>query len=155
MRTTRTKEKYRREDERLRKEIGALLEAEGNFPHETTAKLVAWNPYDQNSSADFFDAEWMFGVRDGFDVVIGNPPYVRQEQIKEFKPAFQSQYKCFTGTADLYVYCGALAFTNFAARLISSVTFPMVCTTISTCSLASFQFRCSIASLTPGSVLTP
>ncbi len=43
-------------------------------------------------------------VEDGFDIVIGNPPYVRQEEIKEFKPAFKELYECFTGVADLYVY---------------------------------------------------
>jgi hypothetical protein len=40
----------------------------------------------------------------GFDVVIGNPPYVRQEQFKELKPALQQDYQCYTGTADLFVY---------------------------------------------------
>ncbi len=38
-------------------------------------QLTSWNPYDQNASSPFFDPEWMFGVNDGFDVVIGNPPY--------------------------------------------------------------------------------
>lgn len=40
----------------------------------------------------------------GFDIVIGNPPYVRMEEIKELKPTLQEQYYCFTGRADLYVY---------------------------------------------------
>jgi type I restriction-modification system DNA methylase subunit len=102
-RTTRTKEKYHREDERLRREIGALLESEGNFPHETTAKLIAWNPYDQNASADFFDAEWMFGVPDGFDVVIGNPPYVRGTRFKELKAFFKKNFVTAQYQVDLYV----------------------------------------------------
>ncbi len=42
--------------------------------------------------------------RGGFDVVIGNPPYVRQEQLQELKPALQKQYECYTGIADIYVY---------------------------------------------------
>lgn len=42
--------------------------------------------------------------RGGFDLVIGNPPYVRQEQIKELKPALKPLYVCYTGVADLYVY---------------------------------------------------
>lgn len=46
----------------------------------------------------------VFQRKGGFDVVIANPPYVRQEQIKELKPLLQKQYKCYTGTADLYVY---------------------------------------------------
>ncbi|MCL1471138.1 class I SAM-dependent DNA methyltransferase [Argonema antarcticum] len=40
----------------------------------------------------------------GFDVVIGNPPYIRQEEIKELKPSLQQNYKCYTGIADLFVY---------------------------------------------------
>jgi hypothetical protein len=40
----------------------------------------------------------------GFDAVIGNPPYVRQEMLGDFKEYFQTHYKVFDGTADLYVY---------------------------------------------------
>ena len=40
----------------------------------------------------------------GFDVVIGNPPYIRQEEIKELKPTLQQNYQCYTGVADLFVY---------------------------------------------------
>lgn len=43
-------------------------------------------------------------IESGFDVVIGNPPYVPQEQIKELKPLLKPHYDCFSGTADLYVY---------------------------------------------------
>jgi adenine-specific DNA-methyltransferase len=74
-RTPATKAKCRELDAKLRAEISALLQADG-FPRETTEKLARWEPYDQNASADFFDREWMFGIRDGFDIVIGNPPYI-------------------------------------------------------------------------------
>jgi Eco57I restriction-modification methylase len=40
----------------------------------------------------------------GFDVVVGNPPYVRQELLGDVKPYLQSAYKAFHGMADLYVY---------------------------------------------------
>jgi len=40
----------------------------------------------------------------GFDAVIGNPPYVRQESLAEFKEYFQKHYDSFDGVADLYVY---------------------------------------------------
>ncbi|SFZ94622.1 TaqI-like C-terminal specificity domain-containing protein [Flaviramulus basaltis] len=40
----------------------------------------------------------------GFDVVIGNPPYVRQELFKELKPYLEKQYKCYNSVADLYTY---------------------------------------------------
>ena len=72
---------------------------------ETNAmRLADWDPYDQNAHADFFDKEWMFGNSEGFDIVIGNPPYVRQEEIKEIKPMLEAQYSCYTGVCDLYVY---------------------------------------------------
>ncbi|MEQ9299609.1 MAG: Eco57I restriction-modification methylase domain-containing protein [Cyclobacteriaceae bacterium] len=40
----------------------------------------------------------------GFDIVIGNPPYIRQEELVEIKPYLSEQYSIFTGTADMYVY---------------------------------------------------
>ncbi len=52
----------------------------------------------------------------GFDVVIGNPPYVRQEMIKELKPLLKKRYKTFTGTADLFVYFYELAYNLLKDR---------------------------------------
>lgn len=40
----------------------------------------------------------------GFDVVVGNPPYVRQELLTPYKPYLASRYKCFAGTTDLFAY---------------------------------------------------
>ncbi len=102
-RTPKTKAKYRELDHQIRNQISEILK-NGGFPSQSAEKLASWNPYDQNSFADFFDSEWMFGINHGFDIVLGNPPYVRQEQIKEFKPIFKNQYDCYTGVADLYVY---------------------------------------------------
>jgi hypothetical protein len=57
--------------------------------------------------------EWRFefpevlnddGVFIGFDVVIGNPPYIRQEEIKNQKPYLQTNFITYSGTADLYVF---------------------------------------------------
>lgn len=73
-RTPKQKAKCREEDSRLRIQISELLKGDG-WDNLTARKLALWNPYDQNDSADFFDTEWMFGMTDGFDVVIGNPPY--------------------------------------------------------------------------------
>ncbi|WP_187860714.1 class I SAM-dependent DNA methyltransferase [Helicobacter pylori] len=47
----------------------------------------------------------------GFDCIIGNPPYIRQEQIKDLKPLLEKQYQDFyNSTADIYTYFFALAF---------------------------------------------
>jgi hypothetical protein len=43
-------------------------------------------------------------AKGGFDVVIGNPPYVRQELFKEIKPFLELNYKCYNSVADLYTY---------------------------------------------------
>ncbi len=40
----------------------------------------------------------------GFDVVIGNPPYLRYQRLKHLRQYLKSQYKCYHGAADLYVY---------------------------------------------------
>jgi hypothetical protein len=40
----------------------------------------------------------------GFDAVIGNPPYVRQESLSSFKDYFEQHYEAFDGVADLYTY---------------------------------------------------
>ncbi|UBF28257.1 Eco57I restriction-modification methylase domain-containing protein [Kovacikia minuta CCNUW1] len=58
--------------------------------------------------ADTFDFRIYFSEvfrkNHGFDVVIGNPPYVRQEQIKHLKDQLEKRYECYTGTADLYIF---------------------------------------------------
>lgn len=47
----------------------------------------------------------------GFDCIIGNPPYIRQEQIRDIKPLLQKQYQGFyNSTADIYTYFFALSY---------------------------------------------
>jgi len=46
----------------------------------------------------------VFHEKKGFDVVIANPPYVRQEKLKELKPQLKDRYQVFTGSADIYTY---------------------------------------------------
>ncbi len=88
----------------IREEIKQELERIG-YSNDTAQKIAEFDIFDQLARADWFDPEWMFGVVDGFDIVIGNPPYVRQEKIKKDKPLLQKQgYEVFTSTADLYVY---------------------------------------------------
>jgi hypothetical protein len=105
-RTPATKARCREQDAKLRAEISELLRADG-FARETTEKLAHWNPYDQNASADFFDPEWMFGLREGFDIVIGNPPYVDSETMTKNQPTLREMYAGMFRTArgnwDLFV----------------------------------------------------
>ncbi len=51
-----------------------------------------------------------FGDFLGFDLVIGNPPYIRQEAIKELKPHLQKAFSIYKGTSDIYTYFYELGF---------------------------------------------
>ncbi|BCX11992.1 MAG: hypothetical protein KatS3mg067_0930 [Thermosynechococcus sp.] len=79
-RTPQTKQKYRECDAQLRAELAELLKHDG-LGSQTAEKLAAWDPYDQNAFANWFDPEWMFGIRNDFDIVIGNPPYISTKGI--------------------------------------------------------------------------
>jgi hypothetical protein len=66
--------------------------------------LALWNPYDQNKASPFFDSVWMFGVDKGFDIVIGNPPYIQlQNNHGELASKYQNcNFLSFTRTGDIY-----------------------------------------------------
>lgn len=78
---------------------------ENGFVSKTSSKMIAsWNMFDQNSSADFFDSEWMFDIKDGFDIIIGNPPYIQLEEnegkLAEFYKSYS--YETFDRRGDIY-----------------------------------------------------
>lgn len=93
-RTAKTKKKYREEDDKIREELEGMIADMAGLGTSVAKQLVSWNPYDQNASSPFFDAEWMFGVKDGFDVVIGNPPYVVVTNSSIYLPYFKTA-RCY------------------------------------------------------------
>jgi hypothetical protein len=117
------KKALRARDRELCSALAKALTASLECTAHDSKRLAEWNPYDTNTAASFFDPGWMFGLSapEGndngvFDILIGNPPYVRQEELKNvtvtgsdgkpqpLKEALKGQYECYTGTADLYVY---------------------------------------------------
>lgn len=89
-RTKDTKLKYRQKDEELRNAIAEELKRSG-WQNHTADLLKDWDPYNQNKKSDFFDKEWMFDLSSGFDIVIGNPPYLGQSGNKDvFREVKQS-----------------------------------------------------------------
>lgn len=84
----------------------ALAIEDTGFVSQGAAQLLAnWDMFDQNASSPFFDAEWMFGVKDGFDILIANPPYISVRTTlfdSSFKPLYKKLYCLATGQYDLY-----------------------------------------------------
>ncbi len=93
----------RARDEELRDALAGELRQIG-MPAAAADKIARWNPYDQNAKAEYFDAEYMFGVADGFDVVIGNPPYIQlQKNGGELGNLYKDTgYATFARTGDIY-----------------------------------------------------
>ena len=102
--STSTKHRLREEDLDLRKKLIELLSDENNFASDDAKQLAEWNPYDQNAVSPFFDPEWMFGVNNGFDIVIGNPPYIQlQNNGGELAKLYEGcGYSTFARTGDIY-----------------------------------------------------
>lgn len=98
------KHRLREKDQELREKLAKLLSDDDNFAPEDAKQLAAWNPYDQNAVSPFFDPEWMFGVADGFDIVIGNPPYIQLEKNSgELAKLYEGcGYSTFARTGDIY-----------------------------------------------------
>ena len=71
---------------------------------EEANRIAHRDAYDQNAVAEFFDAEWMFGVKDGFDVAIGNPPYIQlQRDNGRLGNLYQDAgFDTFARTGDIY-----------------------------------------------------
>lgn len=113
------KKELRDKDAKLRTELSKLLQDNDEFAPEDAIQFSQWNPYDQNASSPFFDPEWMFGLEEGFDLVIGNPPYLRIQGIRETNSAFADfltkTYKAASGSFDLYT-----VFVEKSLELINS-----------------------------------
>ena len=101
--TRQRKRACKQKDEKLRAELATELKRFG-MPADDAEKIAHWDPYDQNATADWFDSEWMFGITEGFDVVIGNPPYVQlQKDGSKLGRLYQPcKFDTFIRTGDIY-----------------------------------------------------
>jgi hypothetical protein len=92
---------------------------------DAVKNLALWNPYDQNKASPFFDSVWMFGVDKGFDIVIGNPPYVSTKGVKpEDKIHLEEQYGFADDLYNHFFFRGfELLVENGVLTYISSKTF--------------------------------
>jgi len=101
--TKEEKDKIKAKDEELNQKLFRLVS--NIYASTTTAaiqKLVAWDPYKHNEIAPFFDPEWMFGVKNGFDIVIGNPPYIKEYTNRSAFDGFRESSPYYMGKMDLW-----------------------------------------------------
>lgn len=100
--------KYQKQDKTIRRKIADKLIDIG-FGNKDAEKVASFDLYDQNIASTWFEPEWMFGndLAKGFDIVIGNPPYVDSETMTRDNPQFRellkSKFKCAVGNWDLFV----------------------------------------------------
>ena len=99
-----TKHRLREKDKEIREKLADLLSDVNNYNREDAKQMAEWDPYDQNAVSSFFDPEWMFGINEKFDIVIGNPPYVQLQNNSGVlaKKYADSNYQCFARTGDIY-----------------------------------------------------
>ena len=93
-----------KKDKEIRKQIADIL-IQNHYKATDANKIADFDLYDQNKSSDWFDPEWMFGIKEGFDVVIGNPPYILLQNIQGISNQTIDKYKKFVSAqykTDLY-----------------------------------------------------
>ncbi|EAJ3384292.1 class I SAM-dependent DNA methyltransferase [Campylobacter coli] len=86
----------------LKKEYDNIFNLESNHPFEWRFEFP-----------EILDDDGNFK---GFDLIIGNPPYIRQEELKELKPHLAKNYKVYKGTSDIYTYFYELGFNVLKDR---------------------------------------
>jgi len=83
--------------------LSNALSAFGGTMGELTQKLTQWDPF-SNKSSGWFDPKWMFGIEEGFGIVIGNPPYISSWNLDPTKKKFyETEYVTAVGHYDIYV----------------------------------------------------
>ena len=91
----------------LRTRLAEKLASDGFLTSGAVNQIASWNMFDQNSAASFFDADWMFGIKDGFDIVIANPPYIDSETMErtmpEMRRIYRELYSTASGNWDMFI----------------------------------------------------
>ena len=81
--------------------------AEINGFEAAVKQITEWDPYNQNSVSPFFDPEWMFCLKEKFDIVIGNPPYISTKGISEKdKKRYEQEFGFSDDTYNLFTFKG-------------------------------------------------
>ena len=112
-RTPEQKMQIKNDFETEKQRLVALL-AQNDFAGSEIDKIAAWNPFNVCYCSPFFDSGIMFGIKDGFDVVIGNPPYgFRDVLTKEQKDYFRKIIKIEFSSGDSAELFVKISFDRF------------------------------------------
>ena len=93
--------KLERQFKKIQTDLLSLRELATKSNYDIYTKLYEFNPFEDNSCS-WFDAEWMFGIKNGFDIVIGNPPYGAKLTAND-KKLYNSIYKHQDYQLDTYL----------------------------------------------------
>ena len=112
------KERLKKEDKNLREKLGKALK-DGGWKIDKISPIITWDPYDTNKHSDWFNPEWMFGIKDGFDIILGNPPYIDSETmikigLQDLRNYLAKKLKFTKGNWDVYI-----AFFEIGFNLLS------------------------------------
>ena len=113
--TQSAKQECRNNDADLRHQLAKLLQATG-LPAASASQISAWDPFEQNTSAPWFDSKYMFDVTASFNIVIGNPPYISIENLSsEMRNYLFANYETCVKRTDIYI-----AFLEKSLSLLNS-----------------------------------
>ena len=100
------KQRLKEEIKNTRQALAEAIEDTGFVGHSEAEQLAGWDMFNQNTSSSYFDAEWMFGINNGFDIIIANPPYVNLANIKpdEYRNQLKLLFTSATNKSDLYAF---------------------------------------------------
>ena len=115
------KRNLQKRDAKLRRQLAEDLRQAG-FQESAAENIARWDPYDQNEHANWFDPEYIFGISSGFDIVIGNPPYIQLQKNGGLlgKRYGNAGYETFARTGDIYqlfIECGCRLLSPDAGAL--------------------------------------
>ena len=101
--TRQQKLQCQKQDKALRQALAAELREVG-MPAEDAENIASWDRYDTHAVAEWFSPERMFGIREGFDIVIGNPPYIQLQRNRgALGRLYQNaDFETFARTGDIY-----------------------------------------------------